>query len=195
MFIPLSQTKEPEVTSRKNLIFWTGPKHSGKTTRAVELVQAARREGFSVAGFLAPSLYRNGKLIGFDVLELQNNTCVPLARREEGLGTKQFTFIEDGIKLGKNALSIIATNNADLIIVDEFGPLELEGKLWRKNVDVLLARSDSIILLLVVRKELVKEVSLLYTDFLRKELVASEPESIDEVINILKCITHNLSVR
>jgi len=182
------------IVSRKELILWTGLKHSGKTTRAAELVKAARKEGFSVAGLLAFSLYRNRELIGFDAVDLQNNTSSPLARRKEGLGTRPFNFIENGLKLGKIALSIIATKNADLIVVDEFGPLELEGKLWRKNVDALLAGENNIILL-IVRQELVKEVSWLYADTTCKELAASDHTSIDEVINILKRITGNHSAQ
>lgn len=190
MFTSLSQTKEPMVASRKKLILWTGPKQSGKTTCAAELVKTARKAGFSVAGLLAPSLYRNGKLIGFDALDLHNNTRTSLARLEEGFETKRFTFFEDGLKHGKIALGIMATKTADLIIVDEFGPLEMEGRLWRKNVDTLLARSYRIILL-VVRRELKQAVHRLYNDVPCQECVASNPESISKVVNILRYLRYS----
>jgi nucleoside-triphosphatase THEP1 len=55
------------VATQNRLILWTGPKHCGKTTIATKLTQIARAEGFNVAGLLAPPLYRNSKLLGFDV--------------------------------------------------------------------------------------------------------------------------------
>ena len=68
------------VTVSTKLVLWTGPRHSGKTTTASDLVKTAHKEGFIVAGLLAPSLYDNGELIGFDALDIKNDTRKPLAR-------------------------------------------------------------------------------------------------------------------
>ena len=174
------------VAKPKKLILWTGPRHSGKTTRAEGLVKTALKAGFNVAGLLAPSLYRNGKLIGFDALHIQKQTRKPLNRWDSNEAqTKYFEFIPEGLKLGYSALSETSTEFADLIIVDEFGPLELDGRIWREAVDSLLACSNGLILL-VVRQELVRKVHQLYTDIPSQELPANEPESTDKVINILK---------
>jgi len=178
--------KQPMLTSQKKLILWTGNRHSGKTTRAADLAREAYKTGFNVAGLLAPSLYHNSTLIGFDAFDLKNNSRTPLARRNHGeTQTRQFKFIPEGLQFGYLALSEKATKSVDLIIVDEFGPLELDGRIWRKNVDSLLSRSNSTILL-VVRQELVKTVRRLYTDIFCRELAANEPESISTVIDILK---------
>jgi nucleoside-triphosphatase THEP1 len=169
------------VSIRDKLVLWTGQKHSGKTTSAAGLVNVAREEGFNVAGLLAPSLYRDGELLGFDALDLRNGTRVPLARRKTG----RFTFFPGGLKLGNAALSATATKNADIVIVDEFGPLELDGQLWRDDVDSLLASSNALILL-VVRRELADAVRRVYADCLCRYLDAIEPESINKVIGILR---------
>ena len=163
-----------------------GGKHSGKTTSAANLAQTARDKGFNVAGLLAPSLYCDGRLIGFDALDLGSKKRAPLARRQTGPGkSERFTFITDGLKLGNAALSAEATKSADLIIVDEFGPLELNGDGWRKNVDSLLASSSAVILL-VVRRELADEVRQLYADVSCRKLAATEPSSIDDSLTMLK---------
>jgi len=177
--------KQPMVSTRNKLVLWTGEKHSGKTTSASKLVETARGEGFSVAGLLAPSLYRDGELFGFDAVDLQNETRAPLAKRNTETGkTGRFTFLPEGLKLGKAALSATSAKSADLVIVDEFGPLELDGGLWRENVDSLLASSSTLILL-VVRQELAGAVRLIYKDFPCRNLAAIEPESIDKVIGML----------
>jgi len=174
------------VLLRNELILWTGEKHCGKTTSAANLVKIARAEGFNVAGVLAPSIYHNSKLVGFDALELQNETRAPLAEGKINPSKKEpFTFITDGLNLGNTALGATATESADLVIVDEFGPLELKSNGWRKNVDSLLASSNAVILL-VVRQELVGCVRQLYADVPCRKLAATESKSVDKVIRILK---------
>lgn len=174
------------------LILWVGEKHSGKTTGAANLIKAARAEGFDVAGVLAPSLYRGGRLTGFDVVDLRDGTRAPLARRGIDASTMgPFTFIEDGLRLGSAALSREAVQSADLVIVDEFGPLELSGQGWRRIVDSLLA-SISTVILLVVRRELVESVRHIYTDFHCRNIDAAELEASGEVIRILKARRRSL---
>ncbi len=174
------------VSIRNKLILWVGEKHSGKTTSAANFARTARDEGFNVAGLLAPSLYCNGRLIGFDALDLGNEKRTPLARRQTNPGESgRFALATDGLKFGNAALSAEATKSADLIIVDEFGPLELNGQGWRKNVDSLLASSDAVILL-VVRRELAGEVRRLYAHTPCRELAATEPGSIDDGLTVLR---------
>jgi len=181
-----TKKKKPMVSTRNKLVLWTGEKHSGKTTRAAKLVEIARGEGFNIAGLLAPSLYRDGELLGFDAIDLQNETRAPLAKRNTDAGkTERFTFLPEGLKLGNAALSTTAAKSADLVIVDEFGPLELDGRGWRENVDSLLASSSALILL-VVRQELADAVRQLYTDFPCRNLAAIEPESIGKAIGMLR---------
>lgn len=172
-------------TTQASLILWTGEKHSGKTTRVAELVENARAEGFNVVGILAPSLYHNGRLMGFDVLDLRNGSRAPLARRRTDSGkTSPFVFIDAGMRLGHAALGREVEGSADLVVVDEFGPLELSGQGWRKSVDSLLA-SINATLLLVVRRELVDSVQRVYADFRRWNMNAAESNSINTVIRML----------
>jgi nucleoside-triphosphatase THEP1 len=172
---------------RNRLILWTGQRHSGKTTRAAELAQLARDEGFDVAGLLAISVYRDGRLIGFDAFDIRSKIRAPLARRKAG-GPKfgPFSFITEGQKLGAAALSPAATKSAKLIIVDEFGPLELSQQGWRESVDSLLTSSDAVILL-VVRQDLAKAVMQLYRDIHSIELNAGKPDSVEQAVTFLKC--------
>ena len=168
------------------LILWTGEKHCGKTTSAANLVKIVRSERFNIAGLLAPSIYSNGELLGFDAIDLQNETRVPLAKRNTDTGkTEQFTFLPEGLKLGNAALSATAAKSADLVIIDEFGPLELDRRGWRENVDSLLASSSAMILL-VVRQELAEQVRQIYIDFPCRNLAAIEPKSIDKILEMFR---------
>jgi nucleoside-triphosphatase THEP1 len=171
------------VANHNKLVLWTGQKHSGKTTSAASLVNTSRKEGFSVVGLLAPSVYHDGELHGFDVIDLQNETRVPLARRKAEAG--RFEFLQNGLKVGNAALSTEATKSAELIVIDEFGPLEMNGRGWRKSVESLISSNNALILL-VVRQELAESVRRLYADLPCCKLNAAEPKSVDEVIGMLR---------
>lgn len=168
------------------LFLWTGPKHGGKTTAAARLARAVRQEGFRVAGLLAPSVYRDGHLAGFDALDLRSEARAPLAVRRDGPGdVGSFHFLDEGLKLGGRALDVAAIQGADLVMVDEFGPLEFASGGWRGAVDslVLVGRMP---LLIVVRQELAGAVRDIYADVPSRLLDATGPESVNEVLHWLK---------
>jgi len=182
---------------RSQLILWTGQKRSGKTTQAGALVQTARGEGFSVAGILAPSIVLGGELVGYDVVDLQQGTRAPLARRKRDSGAVgRFTFLAAGLELGRTALGRESTRSADFIVVDEFGPWELDGGGWRKNVDELLAAAPAAsfptkfgtagAVLLVVRDQIVGLVQKVYSYVPAIRLAAGGPDSAGRVIELLR---------
>lgn len=174
------------VPDHDRLILWTGQRHSGKTTAAAKLARVACQEGFEVAGLLAPSVYLDGSLVGFDGFDLCSKSQAPLLRRGGDTDKPDtFTFVTGGLKLGAAALSPVATESADLIIVDEFGPFELNHQGWRRNVDTLLTSSDGVILL-VVRQQLAGRVQRLYASIPSCMLAAVDPQSVNKVIRILR---------
>jgi len=170
---------------QNKLILWTGRKHSGKTTAALKLARRAYAQDFTIAGLLAPSVYLNGELIGFDLLDLQNNKRTHLAVRKAGKNkAARFTLTAAGLKLANSALNSARAKSADLVIIDEFGPLEMLGKGWRKNVDLLLTSTNTLILL-VVRNELTNQVQELYSSVPSQKLPATDLKSIDKVIAMI----------
>ena len=166
------------------LILWRGARHSGKTTAAGKLAERARDEGFRVAGLLAPAIYINGCLRGFEVLDLRNGTRTLLANRGCKPDAEQFVFTETGLRFGRNALDIDTVKSTELIIVDEFGPLELAGNGWRQNVDILLTSTDAVVML-VVRDEIAGKVKKLYAA-VGSEQFAAGPESVANVVEMLR---------
>ena len=174
------------ISKPHKLILFTGRKHSGKTTAANRLVRQVRSKGFSVAGLLAPAVYKDSRLVGFGAVDLRRDKQIDLANRKIATGKRaEWAFTEAGLKLGKAALNPSAASSADLIIVDEFGPLELDDRGWRKEVDLLLASTD-VLVVLVVREELEERVQKLYENYPSTKLAATTEVSINKVIKILK---------
>lgn len=142
--------------------------------------------GFRVAGLLAPSVYRDGHLVGFDALDLASEARAPLAvRRDDPGDVGSFHFVEEGLILGSHALDVAATEGVDLVVVDEFGPLELASRGWRRAVDSLVYAGRTP-LLIVVRRELAGAVQEVYADVPSRVLDATAPESAHEVICMLR---------
>ena len=149
-----------------------------------------------MAGLLAPSIVLGGELVGYDVVDLQQGTCAPLARRNRDSGAVgRLTFLAAGLELGRSALSRESTRSADLIVVDEFGPLELDCGGWRKNVDELIAAAPGAwffpgktagTVLLVVRDQIVGLVQKIYSHVPATTLAAGEADSIGRVIELLR---------
>jgi nucleoside-triphosphatase THEP1 len=168
------------------VILWFAARHSGKTTAAFELARRVVAQGYAVAGLVAPSVYLNGELIGFDALDLRSNKRTRLAVRKAKNGEAgRFTFSSAGRRLTGSALNPTRAKSADLVIVDEFGPLEMLGKGWRAHVDLLLTSSNALVLL-VVRKGLTDQVQELYSSLPSQKLPATDPKSIDKVIAIIE---------
>ena len=172
--------------AEKRCILWVGDKHSGKTTAATKLAETLQQQGCTVGGILAPSIYKDDRLIGFDIFDIQNNLRIPLAvRDEQPHDDLPYRYHQEGLELGHSALSLAENKSANLVIVDEYGPLELNGKGWRCDVDHLLSKSH-LPILLVVRRQVVDKVNKLYAEYISLSLDALDPGSIERVLTLLK---------
>jgi nucleoside-triphosphatase THEP1 len=119
-----------ENMSEREIIIVTGLVDSGKTSWCREL--AAANPG--CAGVLLLKVYLENERIGYDALHLPVGDCTPFARKggQEPLGwiaaerVGPFSISSVGLK-SANAWLIEAAWQAQDIIIDEVGPLELGG--------------------------------------------------------------------
>jgi nucleoside-triphosphatase THEP1 len=136
---------------RAPVVVVTGERGAGKTTLAAAAVERLHASGLRVGGVLAPGTYRDGKRFSIDVVAIPTGARLPLARRETTSGwvdERSFWVNPVALALGREALSI---DDADVVVVDEVGPWELRGSGWSGDLDALVQRDVS--LLLVVRRE------------------------------------------
>jgi nucleoside-triphosphatase len=165
------------MTRASKPFLWTGPQHCGKTTALARLVERVRSMGYRVAGFLAPSLWRDGSLIGFDIVSVATGLRRPLASRTQPTAADvgRYAFNPESLEWGREILGEQTTADADLIVVDEFGPLEVRGSGWRIAVDHLLDAARGVVLL-VVRHNMAETVARLYELPQERIVDATEPE-------------------
>ena len=169
-----------------SLILFTGARHAGKTTATAKLAQTLQEHGFKVAGFLSLSCYQDQKLTGYDIFDLTCQKRLPLAREFQGkkVTKRRFDFDEDAWDYVHNLLLNKEILEADLVVIDEFGPLEIEGGGFRVAIDELLSFRPGC-LLLVVRNRIVEQVKELYQSYNPLVVEALQDGAIQEVMNIL----------
>ncbi len=149
---------------------------AGKTTRAAALAAEARARGDRVAGVLSVKLFAGhsrsdeelpgaDNVRGYAFEDLRTGRRVRYAvrrrsdRRRAGLSRSRYRFLRRGLRFGLRALAA----DADLVVIDELGPLELgpadpgrhrRAGLW-PAVERLLAGSKAQ-LVIVVRERLLE---------------------------------------
>ena len=116
----------PENSSGQ-LYILSGPVDSGKTSALSALAQSACRSGLRMAGVLSHKRFQDESFIGYDAELLATGKRLPLARLHSQAGTfpgRRFHFFQaafDGLTAELNEPA------SDIFIIDEIGPLELEG--------------------------------------------------------------------
>ncbi len=144
-----------------NVFILTGDKRSGKTSFLSDCLQTLKKENIRVGGILSPAVHDGTTRIGFDVMDILSQTRVPLCRtthNPDNIKLGDYYFHPNGIRFGNNALSLNGIGSCELVIIDEVGPLELDGKGWAESLDKIIPELTSP-LLIVVRESLIKAVS------------------------------------
>lgn len=135
----------------------TGTVHSGKTTSLKRIIDELRKENFRIDGYLNEVILENQEIAGYDLFNLKEEKSIPFIRREgeedwERVGS--YFFIPQGLSRAKGI--ILRSRKTDILVVDEVGPLELDGKgIWPALEQVIFSPKPDFIL--VVRKSILED--------------------------------------
>lgn len=154
----LDNAEMTESIERK-IIILTGDRGSGKTTLLIKLVEELQKQNRVVGGILSPVVMDNSARIGYDVINVQTGNRTALCRNNlesSGPNIGDLNFFENGIRFGIDAIQA-SLSNCELIIIDEVGPLELDGEVWAQAIDRLMNLSSCPVLF-VVREHLIEKV-------------------------------------
>lgn len=107
-------------------------------------------------GFLSEAVFTGKERTGYDLLDLREDRSIPLLRiagEEEWQRIGSYFFISSGIEKAEKI--ILRSGEAQICVVDEVGPLELEGRgFWPALERVLLPPSTNF--LIVVRETILE---------------------------------------
>lgn len=107
----------------------TGPVHSGKTTLLKKVVRELKGQKYRVDGFLSEAVREKEETVGYDLFDLKRERSIPFIRKtgeKEWQKIGSYFFIPQALAEAEKI--ILRGIEADILVVDEIGPLELSGK-------------------------------------------------------------------
>lgn len=152
--------------SAGRVILVSGERRAGKTTVLLQVRATALQAGLRVGGFVSVARFEGDRKTGIDLMDAATGEMIPLATVIPGaacdapggeakgvIQTGHYTFHPAALAAGRSYAE--AGQEADLLLVDEIGPLELQrGAGWANVIPILRARRFGAALV-VVRPELI----------------------------------------
>ncbi|EEB74311.1 NTPase [Thermococcus sp. AM4] len=137
-------------------VFVTGPAGVGKTTLVERVAREVERWGYIVGGMITREVRRNGRRIGFKIIALdtgEEGTLASLRGTSHLPGVpfgKYVVHVDELERVGVSAIRR-ALVEADLVVIDEIGPMEYKSDEFVKAVGEVL-NSDKHLLAVVHRR-------------------------------------------
>ncbi len=140
----------------------TGPPGIGKSTLVAKVVFSVRSVGRGVGGCLTKEVRKGRERVGFKIMDLLSGNEAELAS-VGGIGPKVGKYrvnISNLSSLGAGSLTR-AAEIADLIVIDEVGPMELTSPEFRKGVQACLASGKPMLIVVheSMKDPLIEEIS------------------------------------
>ena len=138
----------------------SGEKHSGKTTKLLELISDLEFQNKKCAGIIAIGSIKNNKRHSFDIQDITTSKTMQIMSVEENLEFNKigkFYINPIAFKFGEEVLEKALKSNANYIIIDEIGKLELNENGWFNIFNKLLKSEQNVIF--TSRKELLQKVT------------------------------------
>lgn len=171
----------------------SGKQGGGKTTFLQKVLNGLRDQNIRAGGIVAEGYWKNNVRDRFELIDLKTNRRIDFCQRESNPGwekVRHFYINPFGQSFGEKALHPDNLSEMDIVVIDEVGPFEVEGKGWATAIEDLLNNSE-LPMIWVVRESIVFEVlekwgteavELFHIDEI-KSLFAAE-----EILNSLKVI-------
>lgn len=123
----------------------TGEVGSGKTTRLGELTTELRQMGIHMAGFLSLRNLQHGERTGYTLVNIRDGSEHLFASTGAHAGWPRygrFFFNPKALAEGEKIIKKAIEQKSRLVLIDEVGPLELEGNGWAEMLDLLLKEKE-----------------------------------------------------
>ncbi|MBK7030395.1 MAG: hypothetical protein IPH45_14870 [Bacteroidales bacterium] len=183
-FIPVSEqlisSFEKTISGRKPVVMISGERQQGKTTYVYDLVKRLKNKPIKMTGFFATGVHEGEQRVGFDLVDIASTDAIPLCRLDKK-GDQQnhhrFRFFDKALLKGREILS---SGDAQLVVIDEVGPYELQNEGWATSIQNICQKQRSI-QIWTVRKQLVERIAATWpvgdiyvVDIEKDSLIATE---------------------
>lgn len=144
----------------KRVFLVTGPVQGGKTTFLSALAALLKKRGLTPGGFLCPGTFDSGNRSEFYLKNILTGVELPMGSARETLQWfkyRRFWFNPGAFKVGEEWIRECLRQEAQIIVIDEVGPMELEGSGWSEILDDLVKQPVPL-QLWSVRENILQEV-------------------------------------
>ena len=120
----------------KRLLFLTGHPGVGKTTVLLRVADALKAKEYDVRGMISHEVREQGIRVGFEITDFHTGQKGWLAhiRQPSGPQVSKYRVNLDDLKnIGVNSI-LNAIKNADVIVIDEIGPMELFSQAFKDAI-------------------------------------------------------------
>ncbi len=183
-------------TTSTTIVILTGEVHSGKSTYAGRLHQELTQRGWKTGGFIATGTFDDNARNSYNLICLPDQESLPLASIKAVGGWfkfRKYWFNPRAFHKGKECLLTAIRENADLIFLDEIGPMEKEGSGWADVLPSLLINTQCI-QCWVIRKGMVDEICC-QLDIDPLLVIDVNKHDLNELVYFLEEIRSELSLR
>jgi len=128
--------KTKRVNMLKRLLFITGRPGIGKTSVLLRAVKELESKGYRIGGMLSREVREKGVRIGFEIVDFHSGRKGWLAHVHQPVGPKVGKYrvnLKDLNLIGAGSIRD-AVKNAQIVIIDEIGPMELFSQAFREAV-------------------------------------------------------------
>jgi len=136
-----------KVDELKHIFFVTGSPGIGKTTILLKTVEALEKEGYQLGGMLSREAREKSVRVGFEIIDIETKKHGWLAHVQQPDGPqigKYRVNLADLESIGASAIRN-AVVNAQIVIIDEIGPMELHSSVFKEAVTEALNSGKPVI--------------------------------------------------
>ena len=122
-------------------VFLTGEPGCGKTTAVRKTIELLLPRSIRVGGMISGEIRESGTRVGFSLEDLFTHEQGILAHVEQEEGPRVGKYRVNLLDLERIGVGAIrrAVSSADIIVVDELGPMELNSPLFIETVEAALS--------------------------------------------------------
>jgi nucleoside-triphosphatase len=131
----------------KHIFFVTGSPGIGKTTILLKIAEALEKKGYKLGGMLSREAREEEARVGFEIIDIETKKHGWLAHVQQSNGPQVGKYrvnLADLESIGALAIRN-ATVNAQIVIIDEIGPMELHSSAFKEAVTEALSSGKPVI--------------------------------------------------
>ncbi|HOX74202.1 MAG TPA: nucleoside-triphosphatase [Bacteroidales bacterium] len=144
----------------RKIFIISGPVGGGKTTFTKNIIEFLKDQEIKSEGILSDRITGGSETLGYDIIDISTGKREVFLRENEKTGNEKigkFYISPKGLAKGRSILEELTTYITGIVIIDEVGLLELQGRGWHDSISELLEKSSNHILI-TVRDKFVDEV-------------------------------------